>query len=176
MTIRRVVTGTACDGRSVVARDDRVEPVTVSALPGYSWHKLWEFDERPKDPADSRVHTGLSHFPPPDGVRFNIYTVPPSSTVRPPLTEAARHELGVKLPGRGEHMESDQAGMHRTASVDLVIVLAGKISLDLDDGVSVDLQTGDTLVQNGTRHSWRNDSDAPCTMAVVLLGASAQQS
>jgi len=26
-------------------------------------------------------------------------------------------------------------------------------------------------VQNGTRHAWRNRSDAPCSMAIVLIGA-----
>jgi quercetin dioxygenase-like cupin family protein len=172
MKARRVVTATAADGRSFVAADERLDPVTVTPLPGYSWHKLWGYDQPPGDPADATIHTGLSHFPPPGGIRFNLYTVPPSTTVRPPLTEAGRRELDEKLPGRGTHMESDQTGMHRTPSVDLIVVLSGQISLDLDGGVSVDLATGDTLVQNGTRHAWRNDSDQPCTCAIVLLGSS----
>jgi hypothetical protein len=167
---RRVVTATAPDGSSFVAADDVVEPVSVAALPGYGWHKLWAYDDEPGDPTDSTIHTGLSHFPPPGGVRFNLYTVPPSTTARPPFTEALREELSVKLPGRDRHMESDQAGRHRTASVDLIVVLSGRISLDLDNGVSVDLVAGDTVIQNGTRHAWRNDSDTPCTCAIVLIG------
>ncbi len=67
-------------------------------------------------------------------------------------------------------MESDQAGMHRTPSVDLIIVISGGISLGLDDGAVVHLKAGDCLVQNGTRHAWRNNSDQPCTLAIVLLG------
>ena len=29
----------------------------------------------------------------------------------------------------------------------------------------------DTVVQNGTRHAWRNKSSEPCRMVVFLLGA-----
>jgi len=170
MGTRRVVTATAPDGSSFAAVDDVVEPVSVAALPGYGWHKLWGFDAGSSIPADPTVHTGLSHFPPPGGIRFNLYTVPPSTTARPPFTEAMREELDLKLPGRASHMESDQAGRHRTTSVDLIVVLSGRISLDLDNGVSVDLVAGDTVIQNGTRHAWRNDSDSACTCAIVLIG------
>ena len=30
---------------------------------------------------------------------------------------------------------------------------------------------GDTVIQNGTRHAWRNPYDEPCRMVVVLVGA-----
>ena len=29
---------------------------------------------------------------------------------------------------------------------------------------------GDTVIQNGTRHAWRNPFDEPCVMVVVLIG------
>lgn len=67
-------------------------------------------------------------------------------------------------------MESDQRGMHRTPSVDLVCVLSGEVRLELDDE-TVHLREGDCVVQNATRHAWRNVGDRPCTMAIVLLGA-----
>jgi quercetin dioxygenase-like cupin family protein len=67
-------------------------------------------------------------------------------------------------------MESDQGGMHRTPTVDLICVLSGEIWLELD-AEEVHLRQGDCVVQNGTRHAWRNKSDKPCTMTVVLVGA-----
>ena len=140
-------------------------PVALVALVA-----TWAWVPESSNPADPTVRTGLSHFPPPGGIRFNLYTVPPSTTSRPPFTEAMREELDLKLPGRASHMESDQAGRHRTTSVDLIVVLSGRISLDLDNGVSVDLVAGDTVIQNGTRHAWRNDSDSACTCAIVLIG------
>jgi mannose-6-phosphate isomerase-like protein (cupin superfamily) len=172
MPVRRVVTGTAPDGTSVIAADDQLEPVTVAALPGYAWHRLWALDHPPSDPATPAAPVGLDHFPPPGGFRFNLFTVPPAGTARGPLTPATEAELARKLPGRAAQMESDQGGMHRTASVDLIVVLSGRISLELDRGVTVDLSSGDCLVQNGTRHAWRNNSAEPCTLGIVLIGAS----
>src|SRR5262245_58868146 len=100
MTVRRVATGTTDDGRSFVAHDDVVEPITVSALPGYAWHRLWGFDTAPANPAEHDVPTGLDHFPPPGGVRFTFFTVPPASTPVPPATPESTRELAERLPGR----------------------------------------------------------------------------
>ena len=61
--------------------------------------------------------------------------------------------------------------MHTTDTVDIVLVLSGEITLELDDGVQVHLQAGDTVVQNGTRHAWRNTSAEPCTLAGAQIGA-----
>jgi quercetin dioxygenase-like cupin family protein len=60
--------------------------------------------------------------------------------------------------------------MHRTPTLDLICILAGEIWLELDDG-DVHLREGDCVVQNGTRHAWRNRNDSPCTMVIVLIGA-----
>ena len=42
---------------------------------------------------------------------------------------------------------------------------------ELDDGAITHLCAGDFVIQNGTRHAWRNRSAAPTTMAFVLVGA-----
>jgi quercetin dioxygenase-like cupin family protein len=61
--------------------------------------------------------------------------------------------------------------MHTTDSVDYVVVLDGQVWLELDDGKLTHLRAGDTVVQNGTRHAWRNLADEPVTLAVVQVGA-----
>ncbi|WP_414635919.1 cupin domain-containing protein [Amycolatopsis sp.] len=66
-------------------------------------------------------------------------------------------------------MEPD--GMHRTATVDYGIVLDGEIWLEVDGGEERLLTAGDTIVQLGGRHGWRNKSDRPATLAFVLTGA-----
>ena len=168
--------------RSAVAGDHLVEPVVVSALPGYSWHRIWSQDQ---PPADQEGQDGpedqdgpppgqgqeQEHFPPPGGLRFTIYTVPPQGTgPAAARTAAAERELERALPGRSRYMEAGQNGMHRTPTLDLICVLSGEIWLELDDG-EVRLRQGDCAVQTGTRHAWRNRSDAPCSMAIVLIGA-----
>jgi mannose-6-phosphate isomerase-like protein (cupin superfamily) len=46
------------------------------------------------------------------------------------------------------------------------------MTLELDDGKIVHLKQGDCIVQNGTRHRWRNALEGePCLMAFVSVGA-----
>ena len=61
--------------------------------------------------------------------------------------------------------------MHTTATIDFEVVLEGEVWLELDDGEEVHLKPGDTVVQNGTRHAWRNHGSVPARLAVFLIGA-----
>jgi mannose-6-phosphate isomerase-like protein (cupin superfamily) len=61
--------------------------------------------------------------------------------------------------------------MHTTDTVDYLVILSGAVQLELDDGRTVLLKPGDCIVQNGTRHAWRNVSRKPCVMAVIMIGA-----
>jgi quercetin dioxygenase-like cupin family protein len=80
-------------------------------------------------------------------------------------------EMQAALPGLTDHLEPDAPGMHTTATIDFEVVLSGTPVLELDDGATVSLQPGDTVVQNGTRHRWSNPGTDPATLAVVLIGA-----
>jgi quercetin dioxygenase-like cupin family protein len=80
-------------------------------------------------------------------------------------------EFEAALPGLAGHMEPDAPGMHTTATIDFEVVLDGEVWLELDDGVEVHLRPGDTVVQNGTRHAWRNHGDEPARLAVFIVGA-----
>ncbi len=68
-------------------------------------------------------------------------------------------------------MEPDDPGMHTTATIDFEVVLSGRVTLELDYGATVTLDSGDTVVQNGTRHRWGNPGTEPAVLAVFLLGA-----
>jgi quercetin dioxygenase-like cupin family protein len=61
--------------------------------------------------------------------------------------------------------------MHTTDTIDFEVVLSGSVTLELDDGAEVNLRQGDTVVQNGTRHRWKNTGTEPCVMAVFIVGA-----
>lgn len=82
-----------------------------------------------------------------------------------------RSERRAAFPGVAEQLEPDNPGMHTTSSVDYVMVLDGDLWLELDDGQLTRLGPGDAVVQNGTRHAWRNLSARPATVAVVQVGA-----
>ena len=80
-------------------------------------------------------------------------------------------EFEAKLPGLAQYLEPDTPGMHTTPTIDFEVVLSGQVVLELDEGASVTLRAGDTVVQNGTRHRWRNAGDIPAVVAVFICGA-----
>jgi len=60
--------------------------------------------------------------------------------------------------------------MHRTSTVDYVVVIQGEIVLVLDDS-EVTLRQGDVVVQRGTDHAWENRSSHRARMAFFHLDA-----
>jgi mannose-6-phosphate isomerase-like protein (cupin superfamily) len=173
MAVRRVVTGVNGDGASVFVSDEQVEGVAPRLLPGFEFLTVWGQDETPAAPQDGTPPPRHGYFPPAGGYRVSTFTVPPDSTPPPEGidVEAELADFQAKLPGVMSHMEPDNPGMHTTTTIDVEYVISGRIVLELDDGKTVELGPGDTLVQNGTRHAWRNPFDEPATILVVLIGA-----
>ena len=173
MGIRRVVTGHDAAGKAVFASDEEVEPTTLSLVPGAEFYRLWGLDETARFPDDGSQRSSLQYFPPVGGVRFGLFSVAPDSAVfvEDLDIEAALAEMEERLPGLAGHMEPDNPGMHTTATVDYEFIVSGSVVLELDDGATRELSVGDTVVQNGTRHAWRNPYDEPCLLVVVLVGA-----
>jgi quercetin dioxygenase-like cupin family protein len=81
-----------------------------------------------------------------------------------------RHVVRTHLAGMGDHFERGTPGMHTSDTIDYAIVVRGEMTLELDDGQKVHLRQGDSVVQNGTRHRWRNPLSEPCLMAFISLG------
>jgi len=173
MDIRCVVTGQTSSGKSVFVRDSRVSPITLAIFPGYEFHRLWGRDSAPELPTDGNPQSQPRYFPPKDGFRFGFFTIPPDATARTERlgTPEAFAELQLKLPGMLDVLERDHPGMHITDTIDFDVVVSGEVYLELDDGAEVHLKAGDCVIQNGTRHAWRNRSTQNCVIAVTLLGA-----
>ena len=60
--------------------------------------------------------------------------------------------------------------MHRTESIDYVLVLAGQIEMDMDES-TVTLKAGDIMVQRGTNHAWVNRGTERARVAFILIDA-----
>ncbi len=173
MDIRRVVTGHDEHGKAVFVSDATVEATTVALLPGAEFHTLWGGDEAPRFPDDGAMPELSTYFPPVGGFRFGFFTVPPAGAGPSENLdfEAAMAKVEAKLPGMLGYMEPDDPGMHTTDTIDFEVVISGSVTLELDDGATVHLHPGDTVVQNGTRHRWTNHGDVPAVLAVFLCGA-----
>lgn len=173
MNIRRVVTGHsagkatfASDGPTPRSRDFR-------SIPGMSSTLVWSTPATPAVPHDGTdaVSQKTSYLPQPGETRAMIVTFPPDSVMMSVDPAAAGQEYMEELPDLASKFEMDSPGMHTTDTVDYGIVLEGEVWLELDDGRQVHLKAHDIVVQNGTRHAWRNKSDKPVKMAFVLIGA-----
>lgn len=172
MHIRRIVTGQTPTGAAVV-NDEAVAPITVGLMPGAEFHALWGSDAAMSLPTAGQAPDAKGWFPPPGGFRFGIVTLGPDAAGLPADfdLEAGITEVAQKLPGMVEVLEPHNPGMHTTNTVDFVTVLSGEAWLELDNGKQTLVSAGNTVVQNGTRHAWRNRTDKPCVMAVCLIGS-----
>jgi quercetin dioxygenase-like cupin family protein len=180
VNVRRVVTGNTPAGKSVFLSDGLPERVvTFAHLPGAALIELWATDRVPLLPVDTGPHltsTMASFVPGPQGTRFRLVRFPPTHEILKALPHgfdamAFQKEFATKAPGLAETHETDDSGMHTTDTVDYDIVLSGELWLELDDGAEVHLKPGDCVIQNGTRHAWRNRGTEPCFMVSVLIGA-----
>lgn len=166
---RRVVTGHDGAGRSVVASDETVADFEIPGMPGTRICSLWGADETLRYPDAGAPPAHRDFFPPVGGFRFLEFTVPPDDDAPPPQTPADDVEAAV--PGLLSTMDPDVPGMHRSATVDLLYVIEGRCVLELDDGSRTTLAAGDTAVQSGTMHAWRNPYGTPCRILAVTVGA-----
>ena len=140
--IRRIVTGHDANGKAVIAMDGA--PPGRNERPGGTVSILiWTSDETPAE-----IWTGEDF-----GTRENIVQPPPRGS-------------GFRIVDFPAH---DPGRMHRTDTVDYAICLAGEIDMEMDDGLTVHMEAQDVVVQQGTNHSWINNSDAPARIAFVLL-------
>jgi mannose-6-phosphate isomerase-like protein (cupin superfamily) len=173
MKVRRVVTGQDASGKSVFVSDTEVDPIEIRVMPGTEFHRLWGSDTPPTLPEDGSNPLPAGYFPPVGGYRFGFYTLGPDSVTIPEHLDigAVLEEIATNLPGLSEAMEPEHPGMHTTDTVDIDVVISGEVDLELDDGKEVHLKAGDCVIQNGTRHAWRNRTDQPVVVFVTLLGA-----
>jgi len=174
---RRALTGRNESGKSVFQSFD-VTPqvVTFDSRPGVAYYETYATEGIPRltghepDP----MLTKKGSFPAPGNTFLRLVRFaprPPEGTQpAPDAYQKFLDELSHKVPGMAEHFERDTPGMHTSDSVDYGIVIRGEMVLELDDGKTVHLRQGDCVVQNGTRHRWRNPLHERCLMAFVLIG------
>jgi mannose-6-phosphate isomerase-like protein (cupin superfamily) len=154
---RRIVTGNV-NGKAVVQSDEPLLAYEFKTVPGYEHTLMWV---NPATPDLSKEQ------------RFDRYpgSVVPGFADSSFDGEAARSEALIRLRGLADHFEKEDPAMHKTNTVDYAVVYEGEIWLELDDAKTIHLKRGDVVVQNGTRHAWRNRGTTPVTMLFFLNGA-----
>ena len=148
---RRVVTGHDARGRSVVLSDGpppQNHPMHGLGV-GADFHEMWsEVEAIPElTPAAAREPNERPFtIMPAAGHLLRILDVYP-------LKDGGKRTL-----------------MHRTRTLDYVVVIEGELVLILDDS-EVTLKAGDVVVQRGTDHAWENRSGTVARAAFFHIDA-----
>ena len=172
-TYRRVVTENV-NGKAIVQNDESLLAYEFKTVPGYEHTLIWVNPAIPDLGKEQRFDRyPNSVVPGPGGTSLHFVTFPQGSIFTDPSFdgEAARSEALIRLRGLADHFEKEDPAMHKTNTVDYAVVYEGEIWLELDDAKTVHLKRGDVVVQNGTRHAWRNKGTTPVTMLFFLNGA-----
>jgi hypothetical protein len=163
---RVIVTGTNNAGKSVVVQ----EAHAVLAGPGN--FDFWQ-TKPGHSPHDLSIgRSPMKFFPAPGGSMFRLFTVPPPDPNISPADIAKLQAWFFNEVGdpdaRGD--TSRHPLMHKTPTVDYIVLLSGEISLVLDEGDPVALKPFDAVVQRGVGHSWVNTGRESALLMCVMVG------
>lgn len=61
--------------------------------------------------------------------------------------------------------------LHRSISLDYIVVLKGEVVLTLDDGSRTTVKEGELVVQQATNHGWDNEGESWARILCVLVPA-----
>jgi len=173
--VRRVVTGHDAQGRAVVIFDGPAPFVHVNALdPEWYSTDIWRTNATPATIMATAEEPTLGprrQMPERNGTVLRINHYPPEAEAVRRMSVAESRKAFAAL-GNEAASSFGKGGrhplMHRTETIDYAIVLAGEITMVLDDS-EVALKAGDIVIQCGTNHAWSNRSPAPCVIAFVLI-------
>ncbi len=169
--LRRVVTGHDAGGKAVVTFDG-APPSGAGSV-----SDIWKNAATPaRNDGEADAAAAPVRLAPPDGgAVFRYFQVPPKSA----SAGIEAGDLKAMVRDRFKDMGAEDAlvagphpAMHRTRTVDYIVLLKGKVTLILDEE-EVALEPFDTVVQRGTSHAWVNHGDEPALLAGVLIDAEA---
>lgn len=169
--IRRVVSGHDAQGRSTVLFDGYATTVKeMESMPGLLLTDLWETDTSPVDNSANvdAAARPVRLEPPANGSIFRMVEFPPDSAWRA-NSDAGKAFLSIGAPSAHQRASGDPM-MHKTDTIDYLVVVKGEIYAILDTG-EVLLKPGDVFVQRGTVHSWSVRGTEPCLLAAILIDA-----
>ena len=175
MKVRRVVTGHDADGKAVFASDERgrrlpaVADAGVGVPPPVGRRRGAALPRRRLAPADRPLLPAGGRVP------VRVLRRPAG---RPSRGGAARATSRARSPSsrptcpgcRATWSPTRRACTRRTRSTSRSCSRARSGSSSTTAS-TVHLKAGDTVVQNGTRHAWRNNGTETCRLAVFICGA-----
>ena len=171
--MRRIITGHNEEGKSVITIDGPPARSIGEDVGGL--FELWNTDGNDIISTDSfdRADDEIILSPPDGGTKFRYFQINPLPDGVP---EEMMQEIAAdafKKIGAAHHRvdTSKHPAMHKTETIDYIILLKGDVTLILDEE-EVDLKPFDVVIQRGTNHAWVNNGDNPALLIAVLIDSS----
>ncbi len=165
-THRVIVTGTNQARGSVVVEETQ----TTMAGPGN--FDFWQTKPGKSLHDASFGRSPMKFFPTAGGAMFRLVSIPPADPTMTPADIAKLQDWFFKEVGdpNGRGDTSRDPLMHKTPTVEYIVLLSGEISLVLDEGEPIKLKPFDAVVQRAVGHSWLNTGREPALLVAVMVG------
>jgi hypothetical protein len=161
-TFRRIVTGHDAKGRAVVSIDEQVAQTGDAGN-----FNFW------RTGVDTVSTDAFPFFAGAGETLFRIFRIPPDD---PQVSRADLERMSAgffaEIGDPGAKVDTSRHPfMHRTPTVDYIILLSGKAALLLDEGEPVALKPFDAVIQRTTNHMWLNTGTEDAVFMAVMVGA-----
>ncbi|MEL7030549.1 MAG: hypothetical protein AAGL49_15390, partial [Pseudomonadota bacterium] len=137
-SVRRIVTGHDAAGRSVILSDAPPPTIVADDVSGEGIAEVWVSAAVPErvEPFRDGADAPITLTPDKGGVRFRLFSVAPGEDLPASALPAAREavrEAYAGVDGADALVDSDRhPAMHRTQTLDVVVVISGEVTLVLD--------------------------------------------
>ena len=168
--MRRIITGHNENGKSIVTIDGPPARSIGEDVGGL--FEIWNTDGDEVISTDEidRADDEIILSPPRGGTKFRYFQINslPEGVPENMLQEIAADAF--ERVGAAHHRidTSKHPAMHKTETVDYIILLKGDVTLILDEE-EVCLKPFDVVVQRGTNHAWVNNGTEPALLVAVLI-------
>ena len=175
---RRIVTRHDAQGRSIVISDAAPTNIVPNpADPDRGHINFWRTESVPANNGafvDPMAGPPCPLAPPTGGTMFRFFQIAPERNE----AGLSDHERNKRMGQMFEAAGAAQArvdtkrhpSMHKTDSVDYIVLLKGEVTALLDMG-EVKMKPFDVLIQRGTNHGWVNYGREPALLVAVLIDA-----
>ena len=168
--MRRIITGHNQAGKSVITIDGPPARSIGEDVGGL--FEIWNTDGMPIDTTDDldRADAEITLSPPANGTKFRYFQINPTPEGVPEeILQSMAADAFSKIGAAHHRVDtSKHPAMHKTDTIDYIILLKGDVTLILDEE-EIDIKPHDVVIQRGTNHAWVNNGSEPALLIAVLI-------
>lgn len=171
--LRRVVTGEDASGVSSVLIDGKAARTLAVDEAGLA--EIWTatLGRHFLDGDDLLAVEDVRLEPADRALKVRWFTVPPEDENATLEEREARAAFGFAAAGatRARVDTTRHPMMHKTPTLDVIVMIRGTVDLLLDDGEARSLKPGDVVIQRAANHAWINRGKETAILVAVLVNA-----